>query len=668
MRKELFPWAHSRVSRSPAWPIPSVILTLAALGPFALFGGEVWAERAPHGPPAYAHPGLQGRAPQVHDAADHEAPGVSTDGAVHYLTINVDITDAGIEPASVFIPMGQRVQLVLRNRGTLEHHYRVVGLVPGELRWASGPDEIGQSAVSDEGDHSHHAADFTALRATSPAGIELAGDEVHAYAPPGGGMDVVHFTATNAGTFVVECPGHGKTLGKVTVFDSSGEAPTLPSATGAGAQTRALTRSLGVLDYPTVSGVKVDAVYATPEYVRQAFGPAGIQELEPDRYLTILMTERLHIGDLPAHVASPELQISDRPLPLVDRRIIADSPHHRVTAYRFTRDTGPAQGHQVMSFNLASGQRAVWHLPMLGLDGGAAAGEHLGLGGNWGLILALLGGMLAAMWPCLFQLTVYFIPALAGVATQNTGGPMTLGHRSRVLRAAFFFILGFTVVYTMAGAIIGFGAQQLGDTAGFEVWQRYLGIGAGAIVIVLALRIAARTRAPLLCRMPVLSGMAQADKPANPMEMMLAGLAFATGCMTCFGSALVVAMVVYVGMGQSALYGALVLFIFSLGMGVPLVIAAIAMARVLPLLFRLERLVPWMGLVSAIVMMSFGALLMTGNYMVISEWTQRLVTGSVSLTGGADAYVALGAIAGTMALVGALGWLGWEGRERVNDP
>lgn len=647
-----------------------LILTLAALGPFALFGGEVWAERAPRGPRGYAHPGLQGRAPQVHAAADHEAPGASTDGAVHYLTINVDITDSGIEPASVFIPMGQRVQLVLRNRGTLEHHYRVVGLVPGELRWASGPNEVGQGAVSDGGDHPHHAADFTAWRATSPAGIGLAGDEVHAYAPPGSGMDVVHFTATNAGTFVVQCPGHGKTLGKVTVFDSSGEAPTPHSATGAGPQPHALTRSLGVLDYPTVSGVKAEAIYATPEYVRQAFGPAGVHELEPDRYLTILMTERLHVGELPTDVAPPELQISDRPLPLVDRRIIADSPHHRVTAYRFTRKAGPAQGHQVMSFSLASGQRAIWHLPILGLDGGAAAaaGAGLGLGGHWGLILALLGGMLAAMWPCLFQLTVYFIPALAGVATQDGGGPTTLGHRSRVLRAASFFILGFTVVYTMAGAIIGFGAQQFGDTAGFEVWQRYLGIGAGAIVIVLALRIAARMRAPLVCRMPVLSGMARADKPANPMEMMLAGLAFATGCMTCFGSALVVAMVVYVGMGQSALYGALVLFIFSLGMAVPLVIAAIAMARVLPLLFRLERLVPWMGLVSAIVMMSFGALLMTGNYMVISEWTQRLVAGSASLTGVADAYIPLGAIAGTMALVGALGWLGWEGRRRANDP
>jgi cytochrome c biogenesis protein CcdA len=66
--------------------------------------------------------------------------------------------------------------------------------------------------------------------------------------------------------------------------------------------------------------------------------------------------------------------------------------------------------------------------------------------------------------------------------------------------------------------------------------------------------------------------------------MMVAGLAFATGCMTCFGSALVIGMVVYVGMAQSALYGGAILFLFSLGMGIPLVIAGVMMAKVLPIL------------------------------------------------------------------------------------
>jgi len=280
-----------------------------------------------------------------------------------------------------------------------------------------------------------------------------------------------------------------------------------------------------------------------------------------------------------------------------------------------------------MTLRLASGQEATWHLPLTIPDVGADAGIPSGAAEQWALILALLGGMVAAMWPCLFQLTVYFIPALAGVAMQDTGGASASGRRRRVLAAAFYFILGFTLIYTATGAVIGYAAERLGGTSQFEVWQRYFGIGAGVIVIGLALRVAAKVRAPLVCRMPVLSRMAHAQKPASRLEMMVAGLAFATGCMTCFGSALVVGMVVYVGLAQSALYGALVLFLFSLGMGVPLVMAAVAMARALPLLMKLERAVPWMGLASAALMAGFGALLISGDYMVVSEWTYRLARG-----------------------------------------
>ena len=72
---------------------------------------------------------------------------------------------------------------------------------------------------------------------------------------------------------------------------------------------------------------------------------------------------------------------------------------------------------------------------------------------------------------------------------------------------------------------------------------------------------------------------------------------------------------------------ALVLFLFSMGMGIPLVIAAVAMAKALLLLMKLEKAVPWMGLASAILMAGFGMLLISGNYMVVSEWTFRVVSG-----------------------------------------
>jgi cytochrome c-type biogenesis protein len=498
-----------------------------------------------------------------------------------------------------------------------------VGLVPAELAWLA----IDQQADDPNGsnEHDHHGRAFVPSRGPSPGGIRPSSTEVHAYVSPERRVDAVLFTATETGTYLVQCDLHPEKVARLTVFSSGigdrGSGTGVPSRQ---ALTAALTKDLGEIDYPGAAGVRVEATYAPREYVTQILGDAVPADLDPDRYVAVLLSERIHSANLPGGAATPALHVSGTPMPLIDRRTVADSPHHRATVYRFSRDDSFGAGHQMMTLRLASGQEATWHLPLVlpaTAGGGSATG---GLADQWALVVALLGGMLAAMWPCLFQLTVYFIPALAGVAMRE--GRAAEGGRRQVLSAAFYFILGFTLVYTATGALIGYAAGRLGGTSEFEAWQRSIGVAAGVVVLGLALRVAATVRAPLVCRMPVLSRMTRSNGPATRMEMMVAGLAFATGCMTCFGSALVVGMVVYVGLAQSALFGALVLFLFSLGMGIPLVIAAVAMARALPALTKLERVVPWMGLASAALMAVFGVLLISGHYMAVSEWTYRLAS------------------------------------------
>jgi hypothetical protein len=44
------------------------------------------------------------------------------------------------------------------------------------------------------------------------------------------------------------------------------------------------------------------------------------------------------------------------------------------------------------------------------------------------------------------------------------------------------------------------------------------------------------------------------------------------------------------------------------------------MAKVLPTLTRLERVIPWMGLGSSLIMVGFAVLLITGNYMAFTTW------------------------------------------------
>jgi cytochrome c-type biogenesis protein len=602
----------------------------------------------------------QASAPVAQNHVTHTTHPVSMappDAAASYdFTLNVDVSDTAIRPSVVFIPAGRPVQLVLRNRGSAEHHYRVIGLAPDELSWISNEDNDRVVGAANE-NHDHHKRQLVTWRATSPAGIRPTGNEVHAYVSAARRIDVVLFTARTTGTFLVRCDLHREKTGRLVVFDAATPSMAATSAHRRRALTLALSKDLGTVDYPGAAVVQVEATYAPAEYVSQVLGgPAAVAAFEPDRYVAILLTERIHTANLPALVPPPDLLVDRSRVSLIDRKVVTESAHHRATLYRFARDDTFGTGHQVMTLRLVSGQEATWHLPLVVPDADNARMAS-GVGEQWGLILALLGGMLAAMWPCLFQLTVYFIPALAGVAMQDAGGSPNAGRRGQILIAAFFFILGFTLVYTATGALIGYAAQQLGDAAQFEIWQRYIGIAAGIVVIGLALRVAAKVRAPLVCRMPVLSSIARSKKPATRLEMMVAGLAFATGCMTCFGSALVVGMVVYVGLAQSAIYGALVLFLFSLGMGVPLVIAAVAIAKALPLLLKLEKAVPWMGLVSAVLMAGFGVLLLSGNYMVVSQWTFRVMSGSASLPGTASRILLTGAIAATVAFVA---WLIWK--------
>jgi cytochrome c-type biogenesis protein len=133
----------------------------------------------------------------------------------------------------------------------------------------------------------------------------------------------------------------------------------------------------------------------------------------------------------------------------------------------------------------------------------------------------------------------------------------------------------------------------------------------------MAARLAVQARAPLVCKMPVLTMAGRFGK--GPLGTVILGLAFATGCMTCFGAAIVLGMFAYVFTAASPLVGAAVLFLFSLGIAVPLVIAAVAMARVLPLLGHLERNARYLSLASSAIMAMYGVLLLTGSTHVLSD-------------------------------------------------
>ncbi|GEM_PF-1042680 len=384
---------------------------------------------------------------------------------------------------------------------------------------------------------------------------------------------------------------------------------------------RGLTRTSTSVNAKGEKSSTVQATYATPDYWAATLPAAAESRYQPDRFIVFTLSETAHTSDLPAGPLTLSLRLDGKEYQADLVEQVVGSPHHRYSLVRFPVEPPSNLRHHFLELRLPGSKSLEWHFPLSYAGARAGSGATLG----WGAVLALMGGLVAAMWPCLFQLTAFFIPAMAGISMQEASRQVAAVRRFQAVRAAFFFVLGFTVVYTVAGALIGFTAERLVNNPSFASWQRYIGIGAGIIIIGLALRTAAKVRAPLVCKMPILSKMAHSQKAANPLEMMVAGLAYAAGCMTCFGVAVVLAMTVYVGLSGSAFVGAFTLFLFSLGMGIPLIIAASAMAKILPLLTRLEKVIPWMGLASSLLMVGFAVLLITGNYMVLTNWIYRLL-------------------------------------------
>ncbi|HZP94965.1 MAG TPA: cytochrome c biogenesis protein CcdA [Candidatus Limnocylindria bacterium] len=357
----------------------------------------------------------------------------------------------------------------------------------------------------------------------------------------------------------------------------------------------------------------IQAILATPAYFRMTGQAALAERYAASGDIVLILSQDIHYGELPV-VPRPDMIIDGRPYAPVSVDTVFDSDHHRTVVLTYSDASHPLASASVAAAELSLAGAVGdlrWQHPFGGA-GAAAAGGGLSIP----LLLALMGGMLASMWPCLFQLTAYFLPSVAGLSFDQAREGRADG---AVLRTAVLFVSGIVIVYTLAGLAAGFAAQSVSGTALFQAARQPLTFAAGLVIIAMAARLALRARRPLVCHMPTTS-----PKPRRGLGTVALGLAFATGCMTCFGAAVVLGMFTYVVTSASPFVGAAILFVFSLGIAVPLVVAAMAMARVLPLLTRLERVTPALTLLSAGIMGAYGVLLVTGTSHVMSDTIARL--------------------------------------------
>lgn len=395
---------------------------------------------------------------------------------------------------------------------------------------------------------------------------------------------------------------------------------------------RTLLRQAEGAGHHSHAAAMMSGLYATSTYFTMTEQTQEADRYRPDRFAVFYLFEDIHLGQLSPAGPAVSLRLDDgRQLTPVDTEVLRDSPHHRATLVRFSKADprgAPLFDENASALTLVAHDPAAhveqamqWSLPIVYPTGLEGTGLPLPT------LLALLAGLLAVLSPCLLQLTVYYTFALAGMNAQGAAVADLAAARRRVIATALYFIAGFTVVFTASGALAGLAGERLQSSGIMEAWNRPLMIASGLGILALGVWVGASSGAPGLCRLPRLAALGAGRPWVDRVKTMFLGSAFAIGCSTCFGGALFISLMIYVGSIGSASLGALALFLFSVGIAVPYLLAAVFLSRALPLLTSVHRVSAGIGTVCSVVLIFFGVILLTDTFHIPSDLLYRVYLG-----------------------------------------
>ena len=222
-------------------------------------------------------------------------------------------------------------------------------------------------------------------------------------------------------------------------------------------------------------------------------------------------------------------------------------------------------------------------------------------------IVAFMAGMLSFFSPCVLPMVPAYLANLAGITAID---PNTRTSYLPALFHSLSFVLGFSLIFVALGASIG-----LVGTA-ITVHSTLLRQIAGGVIIAFGIFLIAAYKLSWLNYEKRISP----SVGSNPgyLRSILIGAVFALGWTPCIGPILG-AILALAWSSQTVGQGALLLAIYSLGLGIPFIIIGLAWGAIMPLWKGLNRHLGTISIVSGVLLIVVGIFMFFGNL----EWLGR---------------------------------------------
>jgi cytochrome c-type biogenesis protein len=236
------------------------------------------------------------------------------------------------------------------------------------------------------------------------------------------------------------------------------------------------------------------------------------------------------------------------------------------------------------------------------------------------LTAAAAAGLLSFLSPCVLPLVPPYLTFIAGTTIEELAEEGEATAKRDVMIAAVLFVLGFSTVFVALGATASVFGQVI------RQHLELLSALAGAAIILMGLHFLGVFRIAFLYR----EARVQVEKPVGLWGAYVMGLAFAFGWTPCIGPILA-AILTVAGSEETVSKGAGLLAVYSAGLGLPFLLAALAMEPFVRFLKRFKSHFATVERVVGVLLVLTGIAFFTGGMQSASNWLLTTFPGLANL-------------------------------------